>query len=132
VSCRYHLLLNLSENGKLRCSAKDDKVKLRWDAGNERKTITTFVEILAGMSETCALDIVERNPDGMTLGEVADYLGLDMSRVERAQQDAFNRLRAELPARTIREMFGRIPEVNFDDDEPEDEPETMDEPAAAE
>jgi hypothetical protein len=29
-------------------------------------------------------------------------------------------------------MFGRIPEVNFDDDEPEDEPETMDEPAAAE
>ena len=77
-SCRYHIVTEVKKSGAL-------------------------VEH-PDASESCALDCVDREPDGMTLQAVADAFGLTRQRIEQIEKAALAKL-AALP-----EDFDRVTE----------------------
>jgi hypothetical protein len=90
VSCRYHLLLDVAEDGRLFVSRDIDE----GDADS-------IVEALASMPETCALDVAERG--GASAVEIGEMLEMHHKVVER----------------TIREAGARVRDANVDWEERE-------------
>ena len=80
VSCRYHLLLDIAEDGRLFVTREIDE----GDADD-------IVEVLTAMPETCALDVAAR---GMTLEEIAALMGMRRQSVDQVAQRALERIRA--------------------------------------
>lgn len=68
VGCRHHLYMDVTEAGSIRVMM-DGEV---WE-----------------MAESCALDLADRYPDGLTLEEVGDILGLTRERVRQIEDTAF-------------------------------------------
>jgi hypothetical protein len=81
VSCRYHLLLDVAEDGRLFVSRDI----------NEHDT-DSIIDTLREMAETCALDVAERG--GVTLEDAAEILGVGTSSVEKTQISAARAIRA--------------------------------------
>ena len=77
VSCRYHLLLNVEvgrkEPPRLRVYHGESLTQTNPvpSAEHAEKWVDDTVDLLCSMSETCALDVVERNPDGLEETEIA-------------------------------------------------------------
>lgn len=74
ISCRMHLLTNTSASGDLRFAG------LPKGATDEQ-----VLEKLGGMASTCALDVVEENPDGLTMEDVGGLLSLTRERVRQIE-----------------------------------------------
>lgn len=90
VSCRHHLFFELTTEGKIRCPWRDDGI----DWANEEKATEAFAELLVNYTgPTCVLDVTEQHPDGLQLQEIADRLGVDVTRIERSQQSALEKLK---------------------------------------
>jgi len=80
VSCRYHLLLDVAEDGRLFVSREMDE----GDAGS-------IVDALASMPETCALDVADRG--GASAVEIGEMLQMHHKVVERTIREAGARVR---------------------------------------
>lgn len=105
VTCRHHLgEVIVAENGRMRLGVLRDET-LDIDATPEM--VQAFVEraseAIANMSESCALDIADREPDGASLGITGNALGLSRERVRqiegKALRDAPSPLRRLLDER---------------------------------
>ena|SRR5882757_525715 len=111
ISCRYHLLLDVSENGQLRY--RDALGRSRFDVGagthlghlggGRRPTIeeeaARVAEMIPLMPETCALDVADHR-DPATMEEIATLLGISRQRVEQHEYQAF------LKIEQVRQTFG--------------------------
>ncbi len=73
VSCRYHLYLDVKENGSIKINFPDLEV---WQ-----------------MEETCALDVAERG--AITLEEIGEIMNLTRERVRQLEVNALFKLRRE-------------------------------------
>lgn len=89
VSCRYHLYLEVTEAGSIRIAHPGLEP---WE-----------------LAETCALDLVDREPDGVTLGIVGALLNLTRERTRQVQETALTHMAAgqPRPARRRRTRKGR-------------------------
>lgn len=70
VGCRYHL--------------GSDEV------GRRAKIVTEWLEL----PETCALDLVERHPDGMQVTEIGDAMGVSKQAIDITLRRAMRKVRA--------------------------------------
>ena len=64
VGCKYHLYLDVQDSGNLRLGFDGEP----WE-----------------MAESCALDVADNNPDGITLEETGKILGLTRERVRQLE-----------------------------------------------
>jgi DNA-binding CsgD family transcriptional regulator len=71
VSCKYHLYLDVKENGSIKLNFPDKTI---WE-----------------MKETCALDVAEKG--GLTLEEVGELMNLTRERVRQIENEAMEVLR---------------------------------------
>jgi len=72
VSCKYHLFLDVLKSGNVKINHPGLEV---WELAN-----------------TCALDIVDNNPDGLILDDIADLVSMTRERVRQIEIDALRRL----------------------------------------
>jgi len=80
VSCRYHLLLDVAEDGRL-------YVTQDLDEGDE----DDIAKVLFRMPETCALDVAERGANNFV--SIGRLLNVSKQRVEQVQVRALARIR---------------------------------------
>lgn len=73
VSCQYHLYLDVTRAGS---------IKINFD-GIEPENL----------KPSCALDIVDRVDDGMTLTKVGSYMGLTRERIRQVQNSSIQKIR---------------------------------------
>lgn len=77
VRCRHHLALEVERHGR-----------------RALKIVGGVEEIdLGAMAATCALDVVDANPDGATLDAVADLFGLTRQAIQNLEARAMRRVR---------------------------------------
>lgn len=81
VSCRYHLLLDVAEDGRLFMTRDLDE-----------SDVDSIVEALREMPETCALDVADGG--GATLEQVGDLLAVTSNMVTQVQTRATRAIRA--------------------------------------
>lgn len=74
VGCGYHLALDVQESGAI----------VFWWPGRD----------VLDVPATCALAVVNRNPDGMTLSEVGELANITRERVRQIERDGLRALRA--------------------------------------
>lgn len=74
VSCRYHLYLDIQ--------SYNNSIKLNFPAAQE----------LTDLPATCALDVVDRHPDGLTLEDLGKLLQLTRERVRQIEAKAVKTL----------------------------------------
>jgi hypothetical protein len=85
ASCFWHLALSINERtGAIKEVFPDMEI---WE-----------------MPETCALDLIERNPEGMTLEEVATQTNVVRERVRQLQVWAAREIKQTTPGRLLREL----------------------------
>lgn len=72
VSCRHHLYLEVTDAGSIKFNFPDIEV---WE-----------------MEHSCALDMIEVEPDGMTLGQIGAVLNLSREPVRKIQERALDEL----------------------------------------
>lgn len=82
VSCRYHLLLDIAEDGRLFMTRDVDA-----------EDVESIVEALREMPETCALDVAERG--GVSARDVGEILGMHHKVIERTVRETAARLGVE-------------------------------------
>ena len=87
--CRYHLALQVTQCGRLRLRKPED------------------LEVL---EHHCALDVVDANPDGMTLQAVGELLGIGRERVRQIEEGALRRLRRA----QLRERYQELAEARVE------------------
>lgn len=78
VRCRYHLAIDVSpKTGAIKLNFPDLEI---WE-----------------MPETCALDVADRNPDGMPLEDVGKYVNLTRERVRQYGHPTIAKIRSAYP-----------------------------------
>lgn len=76
VSCSHHLYLDVKE------TIKADSLRINWPCLQPDE-----------MEETCVLDAVDRNLDGMTLEEIGNRMNITRERVRQIEKDIITKLR---------------------------------------
>lgn len=112
VSCRYHLLVAANDRGELRFNVPGRQlpvIRTGTPQGDFDATADQAVDSMhdGAPMETCALDLIERNPDGMTLDEVGRALGITRQRVEQLEGAALEHLEKKPGGRTLLEGWRR-------------------------
>lgn len=79
VSCRFHLLLNVTSNGRLYRTRDFDE-----------DSAESLLEALAAMPETCALDVADRGAH--TFEQISEFLGVDTKEVFRHYEIAADKM----------------------------------------
>ena len=92
VGCKYHLYLNITKRGTIKIVPKVKNV------GED------VANVLLRMSDTCALDVAERN-QGMTLEQIGQIMEVSRERIRQIENDALGK---------IREVVGQIGEGDYD------------------
>lgn len=80
ISCRQHLLTELTENARL---------VFHTGCRGCRPTVDEIVAILDQMKESCALDVAERG--GVTLEEIAEMMQLSLERIRQVEADGIRK-----------------------------------------
>ena len=103
VSCRYHLLLNVTSDGRLYSQRTFDEA-----------SEDSIAKALRGMARTCALDVADEGAH--TFEEVSMVMGLDVKEVSRHSQRAQGKVAvmfadggAEMTKREKREPAAPVP-----------------------
>jgi hypothetical protein len=80
VGCRYHLLLDMTETGALVLNRPDGARRSALDAHTPEALVRAWmddaVDHLARMEYTCALDVLDDNPEGIGPNRLARLLGM--------------------------------------------------------
>lgn len=92
IGCRWHLAeAKVSPTGELRILHRSLPQHVE---PSEVEAITEDVaEAVVSMEETCALDVIDREPDGATLDGVGRSLGLTRERIRQIETRARQTLR---------------------------------------
>ena len=103
VSCRHHLLLDVTETGSIKAGKRMPALILNGRASEIRAEYMYeswadgVTDELMGMRETCSLDVAE---DGSkTLAEVGELFGMTRERVRQIEAQALSKLRSKGLAR---------------------------------
>lgn len=75
ISCRHHLLLDISRQGHLQLNGLSNK------ASDDE-----IIDRLLEMEHTCALDVVDEKPDGMDRAGIGRIMGLSRERVRHLER----------------------------------------------
>ncbi len=92
VTCKYHLLTDISIDGRLILNGNADGPLIQRDRERHVPASADGVaEALASMEETCALDVADGG--GCASEHVAAFLGVDQRRVEQIETVAIAKIR---------------------------------------
>lgn len=80
VTCKHHLLTEISSDGRLFFNGNADG-----------SSIDAAVDSLESMPETCALDVADGG--GFSAGQVAEYLGVSERWMLKTQAEAITKIR---------------------------------------
>ena len=72
VSCRYHLYLDVSTKGKIKVNPLVCGIE-------------EIDQALTILPDTCAIDVANRNPDGITLEQIGNRLGVTRERIRQIE-----------------------------------------------
>ena len=86
-ACRYNLLYEADATGAISLRRTDGRVTVHRSASDhefEAEAEAAIDEWIADPpTHSCALDVVEENPDGLPFESIADLIGLTRQRVEQ-------------------------------------------------
>jgi hypothetical protein len=72
ISCRYHFYLDVGRRGTLKVNALV-------------RGIEDIDRALRALPATCAIDVANQNPDGLTLEEIGALFGLTRERIRQVE-----------------------------------------------
>lgn len=102
--CRQHLATDVLDNGTLTVIGGPKLSEAPTDSEIERFVDAAIARTLRFGS--CALDVVDRNPDGVTLREIGEMLDVSRERIRQLERKALKPLGAR-----IRRRLGRVLEA---------------------
>ena len=89
ISCRHHLAEpRINERGRLYLNVLSDSLGVDADAATVDAFIDAASDALLDMAETCALDVVEADPDGVTLEVTGGALAVTRERCRQLEGKA--------------------------------------------
>ncbi len=120
VSCRYHLALHVTATGSIQIAPFAENNTYRSRQKFDAEEASDRVVAWANENDTCALDVAERELEGMTLEAIGDRLGgFTKAAIQLHERQALLRLRQEAVAEGLELPDGRSTVSHaWEDEEP--------------
>lgn len=100
ISCRYHLV-TLEVGGAGELIVERRRLLRKMTHAEVERATDELADQVAAMPTTCALDVIARNPDGATLEQIGEILGVTRERVRQIERKAMRRM-----PRRVRRFLG--------------------------
>jgi hypothetical protein len=92
VTCRHNLLVDVGKTGiNVRSGSHRTTIGIVTDDSFHAITDAAIDSWIAECPPSCALDVVDANPDGMCLADIGDVLGLTRERARQVEDAAIDR-----------------------------------------
>ena len=95
ASCKWHLLTNVGKQGELSFNVPGRQLPVIRTSTPDEEFDAAADEAVDSMFDgraTCALDLIEESPDGMTLLAVAEVMGLTRERIRQIEAAMIEKL----------------------------------------
>lgn len=103
--CKFHLALDITENGSVTVLGGSRLSANPSDAAIEAFVLEAFERL--SVVSSCVLDVVQRNPDGVTLREIGGALDVSRERIRQIERKALRPLGPR-----IRRHLGRVTDTD--------------------